>query len=256
MHAAEDPEDEQTEETHEDDVEDAPVDEEIEEAEDTITIDADTDTNDVEDEELEVDTDTNVAEEEEMKIDAEVAEDTIDEADVEVQTPYSEMDAAQQAEMDAAKQAKFAENAEAVVPAADEVVSDHPSYSSAEMAEMDAAKKAKFEEKQAAFREEATGEELEEAQEPEDMDDDAEAVQPLMALPKEFGGLKEQDATLKWWAVLIIVVGSVLLVAGAVLVAVFKCNAEYQMVRDKALSCCGFGHRYEPVKTSEEEERL
>lgn len=89
-------------------------------------------------------------------------------------------------------------------------------------------------------------------QEPDD-----EALEPLGALPEEFSSVKSADHSLKWWAILIIVVGSVLLVAGMALFVVLRCNAEYQVVRDKALSCCGLGgHRYEPVKTAEEEERL
>merc|ERR1712013_511877 len=122
----------------------------------------------------------------------------------------------------------------------------------AEMAEMEEAKHAKYAEQQQAEADE-------EAEAEDEVDaplDESQGVEPLSALPEEFTSLKSSGASLKWWAVLIIVVGSVLLVAALVMVIVFKCNAEYQMVRDKALSCCGFGHRYEPVKTAEEEERL
>merc|ERR1712129_266331 len=111
---------------------------------------------------------------------------------------------------------------------------------------MEEAKHAKYAEQQQAEAEDEVEAPLDESQ----------GVEPMSALPEEFTSLKSSDASLKWWAVLIIVVGSVLLVAALVMVIVFKCHAEYQLVRDKALSCCGFGHRYEPVKTAEEEERL
>merc|ERR1719244_2537106 len=132
----------------------------------------------------------------------------------------------------------------------EEEVSGREKYAErqAEIAEKEAAKQAKYAENQ-----ENEAEEEVEAPEP-DEDADLEAVQPLDAIPEEFKSLKSPDKSLKWWAVLIIVVGSVLLVAGLVLVVVFKCNAEYQMLRDKALSCCGVktADGYEPVKTAEE----
>merc|ERR1719242_1426620 len=104
--------------------------------------------------------------------------------------------------MDAAKKAKFQEKAK------EAATNENEQNQQSESEQTLTGKAKKFAEQQ------QTDEETDIAEEPEDedMEEDAEEVQPLLDLPKEFGDAKEQSATVKWWAVLIIVVGSVLLV--------------------------------------------